>query len=202
MPVHYPLSDSPIRASDEVSGLPVRGQGIVVKLGALLRGLPGHPLHPPLTDAAIGAYTAATVLACIGAAGIAEDELAKGWWIALLVALGFGALAALTGLVDWLSISRGTPLWRTATFHLCVMALATVLFVLAAILGHAGYVDGEIGTGALVLVLLGYATMALGGWLGGSIVFVHGMRVLGLPDEPAVRAIAPGGDKKARAEAG
>jgi hypothetical protein len=33
--------------------------------------------------------------------------------------------------------------------------------------------------------------MSLGGWLGGAIVFVHGMRVLGLPKEPALRAVSP-----------
>jgi uncharacterized membrane protein len=163
-----------------------------VRLLSLLKGLPGHPLHPPMTDGAIGSFTAATVLAAVGAAGIAEPELAKGWWLALLVALGFGALAAITGLVDWLSITRGTPLWRTATTHLVVMVIANALFGLAAIFGHAGYVDGEIGTTALVLVLLGFAALTLGGWIGGSIVFVHGMRVLGLQDEPAVRAIVPG----------
>jgi uncharacterized membrane protein len=172
-----------------------------VKLSALVRGLAGHPLHPPLTDGAIGAYVAATVLACLGAAGIAEEALAKGWWIALLVGLGFGALAALTGLADWLSITRGTPLRRTATMHLVVMVCATVLFVLAAIVGHAGYVDGEVGIAALVLVLIGFVTLTLGGWLGGSIVFVHGMRVLSLPEEPALRAVSPGGAEKERAEA-
>jgi uncharacterized membrane protein len=173
-----------------------------MKRSALVRGLPGHPLHPPLTDGAIGSYTTATVLACVGAAGIAEEALAKGWWLALLVGLGFGALAAFTGLADWLSITRGTPLWRTATTHLVVMVGATVLFALAAIFGHAGYVDGEVGVAALVLVLVGLLTLAVGGWLGGSIVFVHGMRVLSLPEEPAVSAIAPGGEEKARAEAG
>jgi uncharacterized membrane protein len=173
-----------------------------MKRSVLVRGLPGHPLHPPLTDGAIGSYTAATVLACIAAAGIAEEALAKGWWLALLVGLGFGPLAALTGLADWLSITRGTPLWRTATTHLAVMIGATVLFALAAIFGHAGYVDGEVGAAALVLVLVGFLTLAVGGWLGGSIVFVHGMRVLSLPEEPAVSAIAPGGKEKARAEAG
>ena len=163
-----------------------------MRLLTLLKGLPGHPLHPPMTDGAIGAYTAATVLAAVGAAGVAEAELAKGWWLALIIALGFGALAAVTGLVDWLSITRGTPLWRTATTHLVVMVLANVLFGLAAILGHAGYVDGEIGTTALVLALCGFAALTLGGWIGGSIVFVHGMRVLGLPEEPAASAILPG----------
>jgi hypothetical protein len=33
----------------------------------VLRGLPGHPLHPPLTDATIGAYTVATGFAVLGA---------------------------------------------------------------------------------------------------------------------------------------
>jgi uncharacterized membrane protein len=176
-------------------------QELGMKPSALVRGLPGHPLHPPMTDGAIGAYTTATVLACVGAAGVAEEALAKGWWLALLIGLGFGALAAITGLADWLSITRGTPLWRTATTHLLVMVAATVLFGLAAILGHAGYVDGDVDTAALVLVLAGYLTLAVGGWLGGSIVFVHGMRVLSLPEEPALRAMAPGGEAKERAEA-
>ncbi len=30
-----------------------------MKLSYLVKGLPGHPLHPPLTDATIGIYTAA-----------------------------------------------------------------------------------------------------------------------------------------------
>jgi uncharacterized membrane protein len=152
-----------------------------------------------MTDGAIGAYTAATVLACLGAAGVAEEALAKGWWIALLVGLGFGALAALTGLLDWLSISRGTPLWRTATTHMIVMVTATLLFVAAAIVGYGGYDDGEVGLGALVLVLCGFVALTVGGWLGGAIVFVHGMRVLSLVDEPAREAITPGGEEKAAA---
>ena len=168
----------------------------------MIRGVAGHPSHPPMTDGAIGAYTAATVLACLGAVGVAEEALAKGWWITLLVGLGFGALAAVTGLADWLTITRGIPLWRTATTHMLVMVLATILFAVAAIVGYAGYDDGEVGTGALVLVICGFVALTAGGWLGGAIVFVHGMRVLGLPDESATSAISPGGEEKERAAAG
>jgi uncharacterized membrane protein len=166
----------------------------------VVRGFPGHPIHPPLTDGAIGAYSAAVVLGCLGAVGIAEDALAKGWWIALLVGLGFGGLAAATGLVDWITITWGTPLWRTATFHMLVMLVATLLFVLAAIIGYGAYEDGEIESGALALALVAYAFLTLGGWLGGTIVFVHGMRVLNLVEEPAARAIAPGHAEKEMAE--
>lgn len=173
-----------------------------MKLTDLTRGFPGHPLHPPMTDAAIGAYTAAAVLAALGAAGVADEALAKGWWITLLVGLGFGTLAAVTGFIDWRSLTWGTPLWRTATAHMAVMVVATLLFALAAVVGYAGYEDGEVGTGALVLVLGGFGALTVGGWLGGSIVFVHGMRVLGLVDEPARRAALPGGAEKDQAEGG
>ena len=30
-----------------------------------------------------------------------------------------------------------------------------------------------------MLTVIGFALLTLGGWLGGAIVFVHGMRVLG-----------------------
>jgi uncharacterized membrane protein len=155
-----------------------------------------------MTDGAIGSYTTAVVLGCLGAVGIAEDALAKGWWLALLVGLGFGALAALTGLVEWITITWGTPLWRTATFHMLVMVIATLFFVLAALTGYGSYEDGEINRGALALALAGYAALTLGGWLGGSIVFVHGMRVLNLVDEPTAQAVTPGQAEKEMAEEG
>jgi uncharacterized membrane protein len=162
-----------------------------MKLSYLIKGLPGHPLHPPLTDATIGLYTGAAAFGVLGALGISEGNLAKAWWLALVAGLVVTVPTALTGLVEWLSLSWGTPLWRTATFHLFAMVTATVIFLLAAIFGHGGYVDGEVAGGALVLTLVGFASLTLGGWLGGTIVFVHGMRVLNLVEEPAVRAAAP-----------
>jgi uncharacterized membrane protein len=172
-----------------------------MKLSYLFRGFPGHPLHPPMTDGAIGAYTTATVLVCLGGVGLAEEALAKAWWIALLVGLGFGALAAVAGLFDWIGITWGTPLWRTATFHMLVMVTATLLFVIAAIVGYGGYQDGEVGPGAVALMLLGFGALTLGGWLGGTVVFVHGMRVLNLVEEPTRRATTPGHPEKENQEA-
>jgi uncharacterized membrane protein len=160
-------------------------------LKALFRGLPGHPLHPPLTDATIGAYTFATVMAVLSRLGVSEHNTATGWWLALITGLAITIPTAITGFVDWLSIEGGTPLWRTATFHLSAMLAATVVFAIAAGAGHADYVDGTVGGGPLVLTLVAFALLTLGGWLGGAIVFTHGMRVLKLVDEPTSRAISP-----------
>jgi hypothetical protein len=47
---------------------------------------------------------------------------------------------------------------------------------------------------------IGFGAMTLGGWLGGSVVFVHGMRVLNLVEEPPARAAIPLTPEKERAE--
>jgi uncharacterized membrane protein len=162
-----------------------------VKLSYLWRGLPGHPLHPPLTDATIGIYTFATIAAVLDVTGISNATAAQGWWIALLIGLVATVATALTGFVDWLSITKGTPLYRTATTHMIAMLSATLFFGLAALFGHHDWRHGSLSAHSFVLTLVGFLLLTLGGWLGGTIVFVHGMRVLGLPKEPAARASSP-----------
>jgi uncharacterized membrane protein len=162
-----------------------------MKLSYLIRGLPGHPLHPPLTDATIGIYTGATIMGVLGAAGVSEENTTKAWWLALVVGLIVTGPTALSGLADWLTITWRTALWWTATWHLLSMVTATVFFLLAAVFGHDRYVDGAMGAATLILTLIGFGFLTLGGWLGGSVVFVHGMRVLNLVEEPPERAMAP-----------
>jgi uncharacterized membrane protein len=172
------------------------------KASYLVQGLPGHPLHPPLTDATIGAYTFATVAAILSKLGVADHGFAQAWWLGLVVALVSTVLTALAGVADWLTITWGSELWKTATIHALTMVTAGVFFLLAAIFGHGGYVDRSVTGGAFVLTLIGFAVLTLGGWLGGAITYVHGMRVLNLVEEPAAKAAAPvPTDEKVKAEA-
>jgi uncharacterized membrane protein len=162
-----------------------------VKLSYLWRGLPGHPIHPPLTDVTVGAYTFGTIMAVIQVLGITERNGAYAWWLALLVGAISSLGTVLTGFVDWLTISSGTALKRTATSHALVNASASVFFVLALIVGHKHYSHGLVGTWPFLFTVVGWCLLTVGGWLGGAITFVHGMRVLNLVDEPALRAAAP-----------
>src|SRR3954471_8839089 len=101
-----------------------------------LRGFPGHPSHPPLTDATIGAYTFATVAAVLSKAGVAEHSFAQAWWLALLVGAATAIFPGLTGFLDWLQISRDAPLCGTAALHAVSSAAASVFFVLAIAFGN------------------------------------------------------------------
>ena len=160
-------------------------------LDFLYRGTPGHPLHPPLTGATIGTYAFATVAAVMSKVGIAEGKAAQAWTLALIVGLVFSAPTAITGFADWLQIARRTPLWRTATAHMAAMLIATAFFLVSIGAGYGDGIDGVVSDGAFILTLVGFCLLSAGGWLGGTVVFTYGMRVLNLVEEPASRATSP-----------
>src|SRR4051795_5252461 len=76
---------------------------------AVLHGLPGHPLHPPLTDATIGMFVLATALAVVGYAGALESAAGKACWLALVGGLIVAVPTAATGFADWGALTWGSP---------------------------------------------------------------------------------------------
>jgi uncharacterized membrane protein len=150
----------------------------------LLHGVPGHPLHPPLTDATIGMFVLATALAVLGALGAIGEAAGKACWLALIGGVIVAVPTAATGFADWVRLDWGSARWRTATQHLTAMLCSVTLFAVAAWLQHRGYVRGEVTAGGLIFSIAGLVALTAGGWLGGAIVFVHGVRVLAA-EEPA-----------------
>jgi hypothetical protein len=71
------------------------------------------------------------------------------------------------------------------------MLLATAFFLIAIGAGYSDGIDGVLTDGAFILTLVGFLMLTVGGWLGGSVVFTYGMRVLNLVDQPASRAASP-----------
>jgi hypothetical protein len=61
-----------------------------------------------------------------------------------------------------------------------------------------GYDDGEIETLPLLVGLAGEALLVAGGYLGGTIVFVYGVRVLKRPERAVGDALVPGRAEGAR----
>ena len=143
----------------------------------LLHGAPGHPAHPPLTDATIGMFVLASGLAVLGKLEVAPDKLGPATWLALVGGLVVAGPTTLTGFADWLTIEWGSPRWRTASIHLSAMVTAVSLFAVATWLQWPGYRDNSVTTGGLAFALAGFVALTAGGWFGGAIVFVHGMRV-------------------------
>ena len=71
------------------------------------------------------------------------------------------------------------------------MLIATAFFLVSIGAGYSDGIDGVVGDGAFILTLIGFFMLTVGGWLGGTLVFNYGMRVLNLVEEPASRATSP-----------
>ena len=159
---------------------------------SLIRGFPGKPSHPPLTDAAIGAYTVGVAMLVLGVFGVEEEQMAHGALLAIGGGLAITLPTALTGVLDWLQIEKGTPRRTVATVHLVTMLLATAAFAVTFVTHLDGYDDGTVETYVAVLGLVAEGLLTAGGYLGGTLVFVYGLRVLGRRDAPLPDALIPG----------
>jgi nitrite reductase/ring-hydroxylating ferredoxin subunit/uncharacterized membrane protein len=125
----------------------------------------GHPLHPPLTDVVIGAWTSALVLDLLG--GDEAEPAADG-----LVALGVVAAlpTAAAGLSDWAELSAGTR--RIGTVHAVGNATALVFHTLSLFARRRG--NRRRG---LTFSALGYGVATFSAWLGGHLSFAQGVGV-------------------------
>jgi nitrite reductase/ring-hydroxylating ferredoxin subunit/uncharacterized membrane protein len=125
----------------------------------------GHPLHPPLTDVVIGAWTSALALDWLG--GERSEPAADG-----LVALGvLSALpTAAAGLNDWATLDK--PTQRLGLVHATTNVVATGLFGTSWLARRAG--RRFLGK---LLALAGYGTVSVGAFLGGHLSFRAGVGV-------------------------
>jgi uncharacterized membrane protein len=150
----------------------------VSSLLGLIRGLPGKPLHPPLTDASIGPYTVGTAMLILGALGIEEEQMAHGSLLAISGGLIVALPTAITGLADWLEIEKGTP-------------ARTVLFAATWLAQLDGYKHDEVKALAWILGVVAETVLAIGGNIGGANVFVYGIRVLKRRETPGASGARP-----------
>ena len=144
----------------------------------LLSGRKGHPTHPPLTDIVIGGYAVATLLVVLTAAGVNKDEFGPAAVVVMGITLLFGIPTIITGLIDWFRLEKGSQVKRTATFHMILMLMTGLAFAIAEeLLVSGGAADGTISTPGLILTITAFLFLTAGGYLGGTVVFVHGVRV-------------------------
>jgi len=128
----------------------------------------------------------------LGAFGVEEEPMAHGALLALSVGLVVAVPTAVTGLLDWLGLDAGTPARRIGLAHLFSMLVATALFAATWIAHLDGYRRGEVEGLALLLGVVAFAVLLAGGYLGGTLAYVYGVRVLKRPDVPVADALIPG----------
>ena len=138
----------------------------------------GHPIHPMIIPFPIALWVFSLVADVI--------YLWRGnpvWkdWIAFYALLGgiIGAVAAaVPGLIDWLAITDKTVV-KIANWHARLNVIALLIFAASFYLrttSGASLVSDNY-TIPVALSLLGVVLISISGWLGGEMVFKHGVAV-------------------------
>lgn len=136
----------------------------------------GHPAHVPFTHFPLALWTAA-FCGDLAYAWTADPF----WWSFAFwdIALGLvlGGMTLLTGFYDFFLIPEGKPLTvETALRHMMAMLTAACLFGIS-LYFHRGPAPPTQGPLFLALGFSGAGTLFLhcGGWLGGHLVYHHGI---------------------------
>jgi uncharacterized membrane protein len=148
----------------------------------------GHPLHPLMVTVPIGSWVAAVIFDIVAFAG--DDPAAFTTGARWLYGIGvLGALvAAVLGLLDFTRLTPGTRARKIATIHLVLNLVAVAIFT-AAWLVHVGSDDPSVV--GLVLGIIGLCGLAVSGFLGGELVFRHGVRVSDEVDQARGHELQP-----------
>jgi uncharacterized membrane protein len=143
-----------------------------------------HPIHPMLVVFPIALWTTAVVFDVIGTVtGNASYRTVA------FYNLGAGVLGALAaavpGIIDYLTL-RGRAA-KVGTWHAALNLIATVFFALSW-LGRTRWGIDAIGRDTWLpelAALIGLALIVPAGWLGGALVYEHGMGVTLAPARSA-----------------
>jgi uncharacterized membrane protein len=137
-----------------------------------------HPVHPMIIPFPIALWIfslVADVIYLWRGSAVWRDYIA---FYSLLAGIVGAVVAAVPGFVDWLSI-RDTEVKGIADWHARLNVIALLVFVADFYLRTSGgmrWVGGSY-TIPLLLSVLGVILIIISGWLGGEMVYVHGVAV-------------------------
>jgi nitrite reductase/ring-hydroxylating ferredoxin subunit/uncharacterized membrane protein len=172
----------------ERMGRPLRGfgNGTAGVVGAVFRGLGGpgrflqdflngtwlgHSLHAVLVDVVIGAATGVVLLDVLRIFfGVEGLETAATWIVGLAWLAGIGSL--ITGLTEFKDTDKNTATRDVTILHGVINFLGMGGFAFSTM----QRLDGNHDTGFWAL-LIGYAVIGVGGYIGGHLVFKYGYSV-------------------------
>jgi uncharacterized membrane protein len=136
-----------------------------------------HPIHPMLVAIPIGLWVFSLICDLVHVFGAASEN----WQIVArytMVGGIVGALiAAVPGFIDMLSLPNGVK--RIALMHMSINLTVVALYIVNAYLRWRGVESNA----PVWLSVIAIAMLVVSGWLGGKMVYVHGVAVE-QPPEP------------------
>jgi len=134
--------------------------------------LRNHPIHPMLVVFPIALWSFSLLCDIIYHSG-SHNLFWKGIAFFSILCGIVGALAAaIPGFIDYLAI-RDPQAKRVAMIHMILNLIIVVLFIFNLGMRFSAPADPDQQLFATILSVVGVLLMAVSGWLGGSLVYIH-----------------------------
>lgn len=153
-----------------------------------------HPLHPIFVHIPVGLWPAALLFDLLSYGGIGGNALVQLSFCCIAFGLLVSSLAVVTGFIDWLEIKQEKPAWKIGVYHMAINGLVIVLF--AANLGlRIGTFrqDSTVGPVPLTLSAVAVLFLVVSTYLGGMMVYDHGISVARMSKQKWRRIAEAGG---------
>ena len=137
----------------------------------------GHPIHPMLIPFPIGLWVFSLVADILYLLGYNPGWRWMAFWTLLAGCIGAVA-AAIFGIIDWLSI-KDREVKKVADWHARLNVIALLVFIASFYLrttSGSRLVSGSFNI-PFALSILGVILISISGYLGGELVFKHGVAV-------------------------
>ncbi len=133
-----------------------------------------HPLHPMLIALPIG-FLVFSLISDIALRLTGNPAWMASAYYSLGAGIVAGLVAAIPGLIDWLSIKERQAK-QIGVFHMVSNVSALVIFGVSFWMRSKGAAASE-AKGPLILSIIAMLLLSVGGWLGGSLVYKHRVAV-------------------------
>ena len=131
-----------------------------------------HPIHPMLVTIPIGLWIFSLVADVVRVSGASDPVWAVLALYTMVGGIAGALLAAVPGFVDLLSLQPGPR--KTALTHMAINLTVVTLYVVNAGMRWSNPADLEV---PFWLSVASVALLAISGWLGGKMVYEHGVAV-------------------------
>ena len=141
-----------------------------------------HPIHPMLVAIPIGLWIFSLVCDLVYRFGSTNPNWQVVAWYTLVGGILGALIAAVPGFIDRLSLPWHTK--RIALMHMSINLTVVALYVVNA---YVRKQSGGVSDATIWMSVIAVLMLAVSGWLGGKLVYVHGVAVDPAAEDSAAR---------------
>ena len=137
-----------------------------------------HPLHPIVVHIPVALWPASLLFDGLSRLGLGGNVMVQLSFFCIAMGLVAALIAVPTGVLDWGEIKQEKPAWKLGLYHMAINLVVALRFAINLGLRFKDFTEAEsVATAQIALSAIGTVLLFGGAYLGGLMVYDHGIGV-------------------------